>query len=270
MKKIALFATVSQFALIVCGGADAADMLLKAPPVVASPVYSWTGCYAGAHLGWGWDRQHVTASNFSYGPGPGPNSGIAATNTLDQSGGIYGGQLGCNYQFAANWVVGVQGDIASVNMNGNVADPFDRFNLNAGFTGTIGAKTDWIASVTGRVGITAWNNQALFYVKGGAAWDRNRLDISRSSYCRFYGGCVTAGLDDRRTGWTAGAGVEWVISPSWSNWTAFAEYNYYDFGNHGVSLPVGLIFRDPRNAISAGSQQIQTVKVGVNYKLFSP
>jgi opacity protein-like surface antigen len=54
------------------------------------------------------------------------------------------------------------------------------------------------------------------------------------------------------------------ISPSWSNWTAFAEYNYYGFGNG----PNFAQF-DPRNFISA-KQNIQTVKVGLNYKLFSP
>jgi len=99
---------------------------------------------------------------------------------------------------------------------------FDRYNLGNP-PGTIGVKTDWIASVTGRLGVTAWNNQALFYVKGGAAWEKSRWDLSRSSYCQFYGGCLTTGLDDRRSGWTIGGGVEWVISPSWSNWTAFAE-----------------------------------------------
>jgi outer membrane immunogenic protein len=130
--------------------------------------------------------------------------------------------------------------------------------------------TDWIASITGRLGITAWSNQALFYVKGGAAWDKSRWDLSQSSYCRFYSGCLNTGPDDSRAGWTAGGGVEWVISPSLSGWTAFVEYDYYNFGNGGPTFEVGLTFLDPRNAISPAKQQIQTVKVGINYKLFSP
>jgi outer membrane immunogenic protein len=266
LKKLVLLASISHLALLAGGGANAADLPLKAPPMVAAaPVYSWTGCYAGAHLGWGWDRQHVTDSNWSYGV---PSGAVSATNTLESNSGIYGGQAGCNYQFAGNWVAGIQGDIAGANFSGNVADPFDRFN-EQNPPGTLGVKTDWLASLTARLGITAWDNRALFYVKGGAAWDRNRWDLSRSSYCVFYGGCLNLFPDDRRTGWTVGGGVEWVISPSWKNWTAFAEYNYYDFGN-GASFPVGLIFLDPRNAISAAKQQIQTVKVGINYKLFSP
>ena len=236
--------------------------------VAAAPAYSWTGCYVGAHLGWGWRSPTGYRFEFrSYGP---DGTRIAATNTLDSNGGIYGGQVGCNYQFAGNWVAGIQGDIAGTNFNGTVADPLDRLNVGTVTHGTLGVKTDWLASVTARLGITAWDNRALFYVKGGAAWDRNRWDLSQSSYCRFYGGCLNLFPDDRRTGWTVGGGAEWVISPSWKNWTAFAEYNYYDFGNDGPAYAVGLTFLDNRNAISAGKQQIQTVKVGINYKLFSP
>jgi outer membrane immunogenic protein len=265
-NKIVWFASISQLALIAGGIANAADLPTKAPRmVVAAPVYSWTGCYAGAHLGWGWRRQDVTDTNFSFGVPSGP---IATTNTLDSSGGIFGGQVGCNYQFAGNWVVGIQGDIAGTDLNGRVADPFDRFNLDVP-PGTLGVKTDWLASVTARVGITAWDNRALFYVKGGAAWDRNRWDFTRSSYCFAYSGCLNTNPDDNRTGWTVGAGAEWVISPSWSNWTAFAEYNYYGFDD-GRSFPVALTFVDPRNAINPAKQEIQTVKVGINYKLFSP
>jgi len=265
VKRIVLFASISHLAMI-AGGAQAADLRLKAPPMVAAPVYSWTGCYAGAHLGGGWNHQQVTASNFSYGVPSGP---VSATNALDTSSGIFGGQAGCNYQFAGNWVVGVQGDIAGADFSGVVADPFDRFNLQNP-PGTIGVKTDWIASLTARLGITAWNNRALFYVKGGAAWDRNRWDLSRSSYCAFYQGCLNRGPEETRTGWTAGVGVEWVILPTSPNWTAFAEYNFYAFSGNGFNLPVGLVFIDPRNAISAGRQEIQTVKVGINYKFTGP
>jgi outer membrane immunogenic protein len=270
LKKIVLFASISHLALLAGGSANAADLPLKAPPMVAAaPAYSWTGCYAGAHLGWGWDRQQVTDSNFSF-AFPSGGGAIAGTNTLESSGGIYGGQVGCNYQFAGNWVAGIQGDIAGTNFNGTVADPFDRFNTNTPTSGTLGVKTDWIASLTARLGITAWDNRALFYVKGGAAWDRNRWDLSRSSYCVFYHGCLNLFPDDRRTGWTVGGGVEWVISPSSPNWTAFAEYNYYGFGSDGPTYAVALTFIDPRNAITPAKQQIQTVKVGINYKLFTP
>jgi outer membrane immunogenic protein len=267
MKKIVLFASISHLALIAAGGANAADLPVKAPRIAVA-AYSWTGCYAGAHLGWGWGRQDVTASNFSFGLG---STFISTTNRLESNGGIYGGQVGCNYQPAGNWVVGVQGDFAGASIRGDAADPFNSYTtVRAPFSGTLAMKTDWIASVTGRLGITAWDNRALFYAKGGAAWDKSRWDLSNSSYCSFYGGCLNTSPDDSRTGWTVGGGVEWVFLPASPSWTAFAEYNYYNFGSAGFSAPVGRSFLDPRNAISAGNQQIQTVKVGINFKLFSP
>ncbi len=131
-------------------------------------------------------------------------------------------------------------------------------------------KTNWIASVTARLGVTAWDNRALFYVKGGAGFDNNRWDFTRSSYCAAYGGCRDTNPNETRVGWTVGAGAEWVLSASLPNWTAFAEYNYYGFGSGGASYPVGFVGIDARNALASGRQDIQTAKVGVNYKLFTP
>lgn len=264
MKKRILFTAVSQIALTVAGGAEAADIQLKAPPRMGAAAYSWTGCYVGAHVGYGFGRHDVTASNFSFGPG---STAMATTNALDSGSGIFGGQVGCNYQFAGNWVVGLQGDIAGTSVGGNVADPWDRIFVSSFFPGTIGVKTDWLASVTGRLGMTAFDNRVLFYGKGGAAFDNNRWDFSRSSYCLFYGGCRQVNPVDNRVGWTVGAGAEWLLSSSLPNWTGFAEYDYYRFGK-GASYLVGFTFLDARNALASSRQDIHTVKVGVNYKLF--
>ena len=262
MKKFSLLAAVSTVALVASGSAQAADMALKALPT-AAPVYSWTGCYVGGHVGFGWARHEVTASNFSLGPG---STAISRTNAIESNGGVYGGQVGCDYQFANVWVVGVQGDVAGTNLTGNVGDPFDRF-LAGNPPGTIGVKTDMIASLTARLGVTALDNRALFYVKGGAAWDRSRWDFTNSSYCKFYGGCTNNGPTDNRAGWTAGGGVEWVLSQAWPNWTAFAEYDFYGFDRNGGSFPVALTAQDPRNALSLAHQQFQAVKIGLNFKL---
>jgi hypothetical protein len=95
--------------------------------------------------------------------------GSKKISSANSSGGLYGVQAGCNYQFAGSWVVGVQGDIAGANINGSVSDPLNGAG-HPPLTGfSIGMKTDRIAIVTGRLGVTGWNNLALFYVKGGVA-----------------------------------------------------------------------------------------------------
>lgn len=39
-----------------------------------------------------------------------------------------------------------------------------------------------------------------------------------------------------RSGWTVGVGSEYKFAP---NWSAFAEWNYADFGTNGITIPSG-------------------------------
>ncbi len=273
MKKpaaLVLLTTVSPLALLVGNPADAADLgrpALKAPPPVAAPVYSWTGCYAGAHVGWGWGHASATSNFSSFSAGGGFSE--SASGGIETSGALFGGQLGCNYQFSgwspwagSNWVFGIQGDFAGTDFNGKAQDPFDVTDPGD----TLALKSDWLGSITGRLGLTAFNNQALFYVKGGWAWIHNKWDLSDAS-----GYFATSEFDHTNDGWTIGGGAEWTL---WSpNWTAFVEYNYYDFHNGGsVSTPN--LCGSGSNCFytfSGGKQTINTVKVGVNYKFgFGP
>jgi outer membrane immunogenic protein len=241
----------------------AADLPLRTKaPVMAAPVFSWTGCYVGAQVGGGWSRHDITEFNQS-------NTPKTVTGALDSSGGLFGGQLGCNYQSAGMFVVGVQGDIAGTNINGKAYDPTNQalaqiFNQSFLFTHTVGVKTDYLASLTGRIGVTGWNNQALFYVKGGGAWTHNKWDFSNASGPYFI---VTPPMQDGSfSGWTIGGGVEWVMLSVSPKLSAFVEANYYSFGNFSTTTFVG---GNPnfQNTFSS-KQAIETVKVGLNYRLF--
>ena len=59
MKRL-LLTTVSALALISARPGLAADLPTRMP-VKAAPaparVFSWTGCYVGGHVGWGWGRK---------------------------------------------------------------------------------------------------------------------------------------------------------------------------------------------------------------------
>jgi outer membrane immunogenic protein len=263
-----LLASVSAIALVVASAsaatlfsdpANAADLARKAPPpmVAPAPAYSWTGCYVGAHVGWGWGHANHTQSSFSSSFFGSANGGV---NT---NGALFGGQVGCNYQFAGwspwaggNWVIGVQGDFAGTDINGKGNDPFGEGGE------TIGLKTQWLASVTGRIGVTAFNNQALFYVKGGGAWARNQWDISNTELVVDSDSFGPGVFSETRSGWTVGGGAEWTL---WSpNWTAFVEYNFYRLD--GGTNQSARCFETFTCTFSTGKQEINTVKVGVNYK----
>ena len=76
--------------------------------------------------------------------------------------------------------------------------------------------------MTGRLGYT-WG-PALLYAKGGYAWrDGNNIGVTV--------GGVPQRLHhhgNRKDGYTVGAGLEYMFAP---NWSAKAEYQYYNFGN---------------------------------------
>lgn len=164
MKSVLMATT----ALVVFGGAALAADLPQRMPLKArafAPVpFSWTGCSIGGHAGAGWSHTDYSDPNVNgvttiAGPGQGSIG-------LDQNAGFLGGaQVGCDYQFASNWVVGLAGDFSWANIDGQATDPF--FAGKNGNPITLHAKTNYVADVTGRIGY-AWDRY-LFYGKGGAA-----------------------------------------------------------------------------------------------------
>jgi outer membrane immunogenic protein len=93
--------------------AMAADMPTKAPPPIAAPIYNWTGFYLGAHAGYRWANGDLTSAAYIFDP-PflfiDPVAFPARSESYDLNGGIVGVHGGYNYQFAPNWLVGVEGD----------------------------------------------------------------------------------------------------------------------------------------------------------------
>ena len=232
MKKFFL-ATV---ALAACGApALAADLGARGypyakAPVYAAPLYNWTGFYLGAHLGGAFSSDN----NFS---------GLSTGN--NGNGRFLGGlQGGADWQFMPNWVVGAEAQYSWLANNNNNGVLFPGSTL-------VAAKNNQLGSVTGRVGYT-WG-PALLYAKGGYAWrDNNNIGVSVAGVPAAF----TAD-SNRKDGYTVGAGLEYMFAP---NWSAKAEYQYYNFGSTtftgGPNEIVGARFRDDEH----------TVKVGVNYR----
>ena len=166
---------------------------------------------------------------------------------VDTDGFLGGGQIGCDYQFAPNWVVGVEGNFSWADISGSSTFPG---GITPGATVTAEAKTDWLVSVTGRLGY-AWDHW-LLYAKGGAAWAHDKYAIGT-----YLG---TWAASETRSGWTVGGGLEWAFA---DNWSTKLEYQFYDFGNRDLTfVSPGLSEPDVENV----KQQIQTVKFGLNYR----
>jgi outer membrane immunogenic protein len=154
MKKLLLAgAALTMFSNIV-GSALAADMPLLAAPV---PVFSWTSCFLGAHAGGGWAQKEFTdpialVQNWILGA---VTTGVTTVG-VSPSGFLIGGQIGCDYQFGFSpWVLGAEGAMSGMNLRGNT-----NFGLPLGGAGdlaTITAKTDFLPSVTARLGYALAN-----------------------------------------------------------------------------------------------------------------
>jgi outer membrane immunogenic protein len=266
MKKF-LLAGVATVALI--GTASAADLgIRKAPPMVAppAPVFSWTGCFVGAHVGWGWGKKDNNETFDVFTTSGDHVLTAQESSSITTSGGLFGGQIGCDYQFGVGkgfgpggWVIGIQGDIAGADINGVGTDPLVQ-NIIPILTpfARIAVKEDAIASVTARLGFSVWP-QSLLYVRGGVAWTHDRWDLHGS----FFGLLGDSEVTNSRSGWTVGAGWEWAFLP---NWSAFVEWNHYEFGHHDL-ISDGLTFgefviSDTFNA----KQRVDTAKIGVNWR----
>src|SRR5262249_26043006 len=85
-------------------------------------------------------------------------------------------------------------------------------------------KLPWFATLRGRIGY-AFADRWLVYGTGGAAWVNAKTDVVAT-------GLGTASFDTTRTGWTAGAGLEFAID---RNWSVKGEYLHVDAGTFSAS-----------------------------------
>jgi outer membrane immunogenic protein len=253
MRNIILTLLTGMAGLVVVHTAEAADLPRKAPAYVPVPVYSWTGCYIGGNVGYGWGRTQesdfLTLPGFDIGSDTG-------------TGVVGGGQIGCDYQ-TANWVFGVQGMFDGSGVKGSLVPNGANSAFNPiAFTAneTHGFKTEWFATLTGRIGYVVWP-QALLYLKGGAAWAHNTYSDSDP----IFAGTGYLGKGSANpSGWTIGGGLEYTFLP---NWSAFVEYNFIDFGSRNVTI----IYNVPADIVTNPygyhyNQNLQTVLVGLNYR----
>jgi outer membrane immunogenic protein len=200
-----------------------------APVAYAPPVYNWSGFYVGGNIGAGFADSSWTD----------PFSG--AHDTFNKSGFIGGGQVGANVQFNA-LVLGIEGDFDWTGLKASGHDSVgDAINTN----------TQWTSTVTGRVGVAF--DRLLAYGKGGVAFAHDNDSLNTIG-----GAAASASLT--RTGWTAGAGLEYAFAP---NWSAKIEYDYLGFGSETVNFPAAVI------PSTSASLNIQEVKAGINFK-FAP
>jgi len=102
----------------------AADLpSIKSAPIAApSKLYNWSGLYGGVDVGYGFG-----ANNCDWGSTWAPQANVATWGSPSMvqtniAGVLGGGQLGYNYQWNSNLILGVEADIQASDVNGSAYD----------------------------------------------------------------------------------------------------------------------------------------------------
>ena len=208
--------------------AQGADLVAIPAPVAQAPL-SWAGFYAGVHLASGWaNPTWQSAAGFG---GAVPFDGGASGN-----GAVGGGQVGWNYQ-TGPWVLGVEASFGAADINAVTACAAGAFICTV--------NVDALGTATGRLGFAF--DQFLLYGKAGAAVEHSRdAMVFRPSTAFAITGSAT------RWGWTTGAGVEFAFNPALS---AFAEYDFLDFGTRGIAMIIQRHWRENRCLRACATRQ---------------
>jgi outer membrane immunogenic protein len=232
-------------ALTAATAAFAADLPVNgAATIPAAPAqFSWTGCHIGGHLGGAFRTLTWTDS-------------LGASTSQNSSGFVGGGQIGCDYQFAPSWVLGVEGRAAWTGLKNSTASSVRNNVSGVTVPSQITVTNDFVASATGRLGYSFGNRRVLDYIKGGAAWTSERVE---DAFTTLQGVAVDPSSSTTRTGWTVGTGVEWAFASSWSATVAF---DYYGFGGKGLTLtaPSAVV------TVSSFKDGFGTFTAGVDYR----
>jgi outer membrane immunogenic protein len=253
------------------GGGYRAAPAYKVPAAAAS---TWSGFYAGLGLGFRAARTDaVTTSETIAGIPQNLADGRPTGASFDGLGFRTNPFVGFNWQFAPQWVAGLEGDVGFADQSTTrqslaFSPGFVRFALPLD---RLSVKTDWDASLRVRLGFLL-TPATLAYATGGVAWQRSEI----SSTC-VDNGCLAFAYSPAvisashiQAGWTVGGGIETALG---GNWFARAEYRYADFG----AAP----FTIARSALSSPAlnptvdhfdlkMQTQTASFGVGYKFGDP
>jgi outer membrane immunogenic protein len=210
MKRI-LFTTVALGVLGLMSPALGADLppYMKAP-AVASPMYDWSGFYAGVFGGWGIGNHNLNnAQGFT---------GLTNfTANYDSTGGLGGGEVGYNVQ-SGSIVAGVEADGFWSGIKGNDATAIAAGTFPLVATDATTLRNGGTVRARGGFTVDRW----LFFFTGGWAF-ANLLHTNTDP---------VFGVDQftvHRSGLAAGGGIAYAIT---ENLIGKVEYRYYDFGKY--------------------------------------
>ncbi|KAA2235356.1 outer membrane protein [Salinarimonas soli] len=268
MKKI-LLSTVALLGLTMTAGAADLPRRTVAPmvsPIVAVPVFTWTGFYVGVNAGYGFgDNKNDQSTYFiptSTGIPVAGNLTISNFGNDNREGFVGGAQVGYNFQFGM-FVAGIEADLQYADFGGRNAERLGTFTytgVGSGLTSVVTndiSSLEYFGTVRARLGVAF--DRVLVYGTGGFAFggtDRG------NNFCGAFRSCSN---DDTSVGYAVGGGVEYAFT---NNLTFKLEGLYVNLGDNGNNAAAafdrttGTLYLEDRKR----DMDFGVVRVGVNYK----
>jgi outer membrane immunogenic protein len=219
--------------------------LVAGPALAKAAGDIWTGVHIGGGIGAvafdsRWTTDCLAPEAF---PATCPNDIFGGSTRVgndnpaafDPSGMRLNFYLGLDWQ-ASHWlVVGIEGEVAKLDSDEARIGIPGAWSTDFGPGENIARiENEWDASVRGRAGVLL-TPRTLIYSTGGLAILREKV----SAACEGgfpVGWCATPHDDSESAtvfGWTAGGGIERMISPAWA---VRGEYRYSDYGGRAFTL----------------------------------
>lgn len=195
----------------------------------AHAAQNWAGLYGGVQVG------------YAMGATQARDDGVPSSD-IDYDGWLGGVTLGYNHP-VGNYILGVEGDYALGSASGS-GDGGSSWGCGSNDKCSFVVKE--LGTLRLRVGYDMGN--VLPYLTAGLAFGKTQGQADHS--CPDWCG------EDTQTGWTAGAGAEFVINPKWS---AKLEYLYVDLDRGSFSVGDG-------GSGFEADFKFHTARVGVNYR----
>jgi outer membrane immunogenic protein len=203
--------------------------LYEPTPSIGSEA-PWTGFHAGAFGGWAF-AEDTSVSGLAT-PGGVPYN-VNNSYDLGNDDFLAGGELGVDWQWS--WLVlGLAGEAGYLNLGASTGDP-----AAAGGDTVTSFDTDFYGGLSARGGL-AWNNFLAFGRVGVAFINAEATTLDTCTAAPCGGATVSASEEDILFAFTAGGGLEYLVTPSWS---VGAEYRYVHFYDElqpaGAAVPGG-------------------------------
>jgi outer membrane immunogenic protein len=227
----------------------AADMPMPVKAPEAPIVWSWTEFYFGVHIGYADANTSWCTDAFAVNCAAGQGDRISQ----NPYGYAVGGQFGYRWQATNNIVLGAEYMLDGTQINITSPSHLDP-------NGTRYSSFNNLESATGQLGFAF--DRTLIYGKAGWALTSVNFDAADT--------VTGADLSNPQwkwvQGWTAGAGLEYML---WTHVSIGVDYNYYQFNisnftnlvaNTGTT--VGCSF------CNFGKTNVQTVLARINVKLW--